>query len=60
MLNDLRDIIVGDHDPENVILLEIFPEQQKTRIDFYCTEKLLGIKTVCLTKLNGRRQQTLL
>lgn len=47
----LKDIIVGNHNPENVILLEIFPEQQKTRIDFYCTEKLLGIKTVCLTKL---------
>ncbi|HMK03904.1 MAG TPA: hypothetical protein VK489_06925 [Ferruginibacter sp.] len=47
----LKEIIVGDHDPKNVILLEIFPEQQKTRIDFYCTEQLLGIKTVCLTKL---------
>ena len=47
----LKEIIVGELDPEHVILLEIFPEQQKTRIDFYCTEKLLGIKTVCLTKL---------
>ncbi|HSN59782.1 MAG TPA: hypothetical protein VLR49_02525 [Ferruginibacter sp.] len=47
----LKEIIVGNHAPENVILLEIFPEQQKTRIDFYCTEKLLGIKTVCLTKM---------
>jgi hypothetical protein len=36
-----------------VILLEIFPEKQKTRVDFYCTEDLLGIKTVCLTKLSG-------
>jgi hypothetical protein len=47
----LKDIIVGDLDSKNVILLEIFPEQQKTRIDFYATENLLGIKTVCLTKL---------
>jgi hypothetical protein len=47
----LKDIIVGKLNPENVILLEIFPERQKTRIDFYCTEQLLGIKTVCLTKL---------
>jgi len=47
----LKEIIVGDLDPENVILLEIFPEKQKTRIDFYCTENALGIKTVCLTKL---------
>lgn len=49
----LKEIIVGEHDPENVILLEIFPEQQKTRIDFYCTEKMLGIKTVCLTEIKA-------
>ncbi|MBI5856857.1 MAG: hypothetical protein HZB42_04325 [Sphingobacteriales bacterium] len=47
----LKEIIVGNHNPENVILLEIFPRQQKTRIDFYCTEEYLGIKMVCLTEL---------
>ncbi|MEO6668790.1 MAG: hypothetical protein ABIN36_04900 [Ferruginibacter sp.] len=47
----LKEIIVGDLPVENVILLEIFPEQQKTRIDFYATEQILGIKAVCLTKL---------
>ncbi len=47
----LKEIIVGKHDPENVILLEIFPRKQKTRIDFYCTEEYLGIKMVCLTEL---------
>lgn len=47
----LKNIIIGNEQVENVILLEIFPEQQKTRIDFYCTEKVLGIKTVCITKL---------
>lgn len=50
-LKELKEIILGKHDPENVILLEIFPEQQKTRIDFLCTEEFTGIKTVCLTKL---------
>jgi len=50
-LDLLKEIIVGDLDPQNVVLLEIFPEKQKTRIDFYCTENALGIKTVCLTKL---------
>ena len=49
----LKEIIVGNLNAENVILLEIFPEQQKTRIDFYCTETLLGIKTVCLTKVKA-------
>lgn len=47
----LKEIILGNHSPENVILLEILPEQQKTRIDFYCTEAATGIKTVCLTEL---------
>jgi len=52
-INDLKEIIVGNHAAEEVILLEIFPEKQKTRIDFYCTETLLGIKTVCLTSLKS-------
>ncbi len=53
----LKEIIVGKHAPEDVILLEIYPEQQKTRIDFYCSEKLLGIQTVCLTKLIAEGRQ---
>jgi len=55
--NYIKDLIVGNENPENVILLEIFPEKQKTLIDFILTEKLLGIKTVCLTKLKkeGRK-----
>jgi hypothetical protein len=47
----LKDIILGNHSPENVILLEIFPHQQKTKIDFYCTKDYLGIEPVCLTEL---------
>jgi hypothetical protein len=50
-LKELKEIIVGDHDTENVILLEVFPEKQKTRIDFDCTEDYIGIKAVCLTNL---------
>lgn len=49
--NYLKELILGDDHPENVILLEIFPEKQKTAIDFALTEQLLGIKTVCLTKV---------
>lgn len=47
----LKQIILGDCKPEEVILLEIYPHQQKTRIDFYCTEQLTGIKSVCLSEL---------
>ncbi|WP_379964811.1 hypothetical protein [Epilithonimonas sp. UC225_85] len=47
----LKTVIVGNENPENVILLEIYPEKQKTAVDFVLTEQLLGIKTVCLTKV---------
>jgi hypothetical protein len=47
----LKETMIGDLDPENIILLEIFPHKQKTKIDFYCTEEYLGIKPVCLTEL---------
>ncbi len=47
----LKDIIIGDEKPEHVILLEILPHEQKTRIDFYCTKEYLGIEVVCLTEL---------
>jgi hypothetical protein len=42
----LRQAIVGGQDPENVILMEIDPQHQKTLPDFLLTEKLLGIRTV--------------
>jgi hypothetical protein len=42
----LRRAIVGEQDPENVILMEIDPGHQKTLPDFLLTEKLLGIHTV--------------
>ncbi len=47
----LKEIIIGKHNPENVVLLEIFPRKQKTRIDFYCTEEYVGIKMVDLNDL---------
>lgn len=50
-IEKLKAVIVGDENPENVILLEIYPEKQKTAVDFVLTEQLLGIKTVCLTKV---------
>lgn len=48
---ELKHIILGNEKPENVILLEVFPHQQKTRIDFYCTQDHLGIQPVCITEL---------
>jgi hypothetical protein len=42
----LRTVIVGNHDPENVVLLEIDPDDQKTLPDFHVTEDWLKIPTV--------------
>jgi hypothetical protein len=50
----LRRTIVGTADPRNVVLLEIEPEKQKTRVDFAATERLLGIDTVSLTEIKKR------
>jgi hypothetical protein len=44
----IRKAIVGNHNPENVILLEINPLQQNTAIDFLITQKHLGIAPVHL------------
>src|SRR5436305_12323618 len=56
-LEILRRTIIADSKPENVILLEIEPEKQKTRIDFSATEVLLGIQSVCVTKIKKRGRQ---
>ncbi len=47
----LRNIIVGDSNPENVVLLEVEPDKQNTQVDFWATERALGIKTKCVTQL---------
>jgi hypothetical protein len=47
----LKEAIAGNHDPQNVILLEIEPGKQKTRIDFALTHDWLGINTVCVTEI---------
>ena len=53
----LREAIVGAHDPQNVILLEIDPAQQKTRHDFLITEEQVGVRAVDIRSLRqeGRR-----
>ncbi len=50
-LNSLKSLVVGDVPAENVVLLEIQPERQRTRVDFACTEAMIGVKPVCLTQL---------
>lgn len=49
----LRRLLLGKHEAENVILLEIKPHKQKTKIDFYCTQDYTGIQPVCITDLQA-------
>jgi len=37
--------------------MEVHPEEQKTRPDFLLTEKLLGIRTVCITRILKQGRQ---
>jgi hypothetical protein len=50
----MRQLIVGKHDPENVILMEIDPDNQKTLPDFLITQRELGIAIVDILKLVRR------
>ncbi|HEX4155255.1 MAG TPA: hypothetical protein VHY48_06545 [Acidobacteriaceae bacterium] len=53
----MREVIVGAHDPENVVLLEVEPETQKTLPDFRVHERRLGIRVVDIAKVvkQGKR-----
>lgn len=47
----LEDVICNTYPKENVILLEIEPEKQNTKIDFYYCKQDIGIPIVCVTDL---------
>jgi len=53
-VNELREVIVEDEDPENTVLLELEPEKQMTRIDYLATSKALGIETVSVESLTKK------
>ena len=50
-LKTLKKILTGDVEVEHTILLEIKPHEQKTRIDFYCTQDYFGIQPVDISDL---------
>jgi len=49
--NRFREFLCAGTPPEQVVLMEIFPEKQKTRIDFAATERFTEVPTVCLTRV---------
>jgi hypothetical protein len=46
----LKKMVLGGNN-KHTILLEIKPEQQKTKIDFYQTQSLLGLPIVCISEI---------
>lgn len=47
----LKKVIVGDYAPEEVALMDLDAPNQKTAIDFYLTQKHLGIPILSLTDI---------
>jgi hypothetical protein len=50
-LKIIEEAICNNHPKENVILLEIEPEKQNTKIDFLYCRRDIGIPIVCVTEL---------
>ncbi|RAI83737.1 hypothetical protein [Algoriphagus yeomjeoni] len=48
-LEKLKEVLFNGHDSSEVVLLEIEPEKQNTKIDFYYCHRDLGIPIVCVT-----------
>ncbi|MCB0520297.1 MAG: hypothetical protein H6577_08765 [Lewinellaceae bacterium] len=47
----LHRTIVGGSKPENVVLIDIEPHKQNTQVDFWATERALGVKVKCVSDL---------
>jgi hypothetical protein len=56
-LKIIEEVICNHHPKENVILLEIEPEKQNTKIDFYYCKRDIGIPVVCVTELIKKGRQ---
>jgi hypothetical protein len=50
-LEMLKKVILGDHQPHEVALLDVDAPNQKTAIDFYVTQKYVGMKILSLTDI---------
>jgi len=53
----IRETLLSSYDPEEVILLDLDPDTQKTYPDFRATQRWWGVEPVCLTSIRreGRR-----
>jgi hypothetical protein len=56
-LKIFKETVLNGHQPEEVILLEIEPEKQNTKIDFYYCQRDLGVPFVCVTEVIKKGKQ---
>jgi hypothetical protein len=47
----LKETILGPYSPEEVVIMDVNAPEQKTAVDFYCTEELIGTPVVSLSDL---------
>jgi hypothetical protein len=52
-----KQTVLAGEDPEHVVLVDIYPEQQKTVPDFIATKRILGIDAVSITALEREGRQ---
>jgi len=50
-VNLLKEVLIGEHQPNEVALMDIDAPDQKTAIDFYLTQKYTGLKILSLTDI---------
>jgi hypothetical protein len=55
-INHLKTLIEGTNN-KHTVLLELYPHQQKTRIDFYCTQQYTEIPVVCISEIYAREHK---
>jgi hypothetical protein len=55
--NLLKQIIIGPHHPDEVVLMDVDPHKQHTAVDFYFTQKYLNIPIVSLADLKQEGKQ---
>lgn len=56
-LEILEEVLCDKHPKQNVVLLEIEPEKQNTKIDFYYCNRDIGIPIVCVTEVIKKGKQ---
>lgn len=56
-LENLETVFCNNHPKENVVLLEIEPEKQNTKIDFFYCKRDLGLAIVCVTDVIKKGNQ---